>query len=384
MRGKIAVGLGDGIGPEIVTEGIKILEAVARKYNHDFALTYFEIGGAAIDKYGTSLPDKSLEICHENDAILFGAAGGPKWDNAGTTETSAGAAILTIRKEFGLFANLRPVKVLATMVNCSPVKPEIVRDVDLIVLRENNGGAYFGQPKKRWWTDEGRMAIDSIFYSEHEIERVLRVGFELARARRKKLCSVDKANVLKSSELWREIANELVPQYPDVELSHAFADACTMWLMRRPRDFDVLVMENLFGDVISDEASVLAGSLGMLPSAQLSGLRNGKGVMFGFYESSHGSAPKYAGKNVANPIATILSVSMMLRYTYGLEQEAKCIEDAVEKTLGTYRTYDVMEEGKTKVGTREMGDLIAKEIAGLHLGESELLKYKYDSYVKEC
>jgi len=362
MKGKIAVGPGDGIGPEIITEGVKILEAVAKKYGHEFTLTYVDIGGVAIDKYGTSLPDESLKICRESDAILFGAAGGPKWDYPGAKEYS-NAAVLLIRKEFGLFANLRPVKVFPNMVNCSPVKPEIVRGVDLIVLRENTGGAYFGEPKKQWRTREGRMAVDSMLYSEHEIERVVRVGFELARARRKKLCSVDKANVLLSSRLWREIADELAPQYPDVELEHAYADACTMWLLRRPRDFDVLVMSNLFGDIISDEASVLAGSLGMLPSAQIAGLRIGEGVMFGFYESSHGSAPKYAGKNVVNPIATILSVSMMLQYTYSLNQEARCIEEAVEKTVRDYRTYDIMEEGKTKVGTKEMGDLIAEAIA---------------------
>lgn len=361
MKGKIAVGPGDGIGPEIIAEGVKILEAVSKKYGHDFELTYVDIGGVAIDKYGTSLPDESFKVCRESDAILFGAAGGPKWDYPGSREYSS-VAVLTIRKELGLFANLRPVKVFPSMVNCSPVKPEIVSGVDLIVLRENTGGAYFGQPKKQWQTDEGRMAVDSMLYSEKEIERIVRVGFELARARRKKLCSVDKANVLLSSRLWREIADELAPEYPDVELEHAYADACTMWLLRRPRDFDVLVMGNLFGDVISDEVSVLAGSLGMLPSAQIAGSGT-KGTTFGFYESSHGSAPKHAGKNVANPIATIFSVSMMLQYSFGLAEEAKCIEQAVEKTLCAHRTYDVMEEGKTKVGTKEMGDLIAEAIA---------------------
>lgn len=362
MKGKIAVGPGDGIGPEIVTEGVKVLQAVAKKYGHEFTLNYVDIGGVAIDKYGKSLPDESLKVCQENDAILFGAAGGPKWDYPRAKEY-ANYAVLLLRKEFGLFANIRPVKVYPSMVNCSPVKPELVKDVDLIVLRENTSGAYFGEPKKQWQTEEGRMAVDSMFYSEKEIERIVRVGFELARSRRKKLCSADKANVLQSSRLWRQIADELAPQYPDVSLEHAYADACTMWLMRRPRDFDVLVMSNLFGDVLSDEASVLAGSLGMLPSAQIAGLSTGPGTRFGFYESSHGSAPKHAGKNVANPIATILSVAMLLKYTYGLEEEADCIDRAIEKTLQTHRTYDVMEEGKTKVGTREMGDLIAGAIA---------------------
>lgn len=362
VKGKIAVGPGDGIGPEVVAEGVKILEAVAKKYGHQFSLTYVDIGGVAIDKYGKSFPDETLRVCRENDALLFGAAGGPKWDYPGAKEY-ANAGVLELRKEFDLFANIRPVKVFPSMVNCSPVKPEIVRDVDLIVLRENTGDAYFGQPKRQWRTREGRMAVDGMLYSEKQIERVLRVGFELARSRRKKLCSADKANVLLSSRLWRKIADELAPQYPDVALEHAYADACAMWLMRRPRDFDVLVMGNLFGDIISDEASVLAGSLGMLPSAQIAGLRTREGVMFGFYESAHGSAPRHAGKNIVNPIATIFSVALMLKYTYGLNQEARGIEGAVEKALQTHRTYDVMEEGKTQVSTSEMGSLIAEAIA---------------------
>ncbi len=361
MKGKIAVGPGDGIGPEIIDEGVKVLQAVAGKYGHDFELTYVDIGGVAIDKHGTALPEASLQACQESDAILFGAAGGPKWDYPGSKE-QATYGVLLLRQRFGLFANLRPIKVFPSMVNCSPVKPEIVKDVDLIVVRENTGGAYFGEPKKQWQTAEGRAAVDSMLYSEKEIERIIRVGFELARSRRKKLCSADKANVLESSRLWRQIANELAPEYPDVTLEHAYADACAMWLLKRPRDFDVLVMSNLFGDIISDEASVLAGSLGMLSSAQIAGSGIG-GTTFGFYESSHGSAPKHAGKNIANPIATIFSVAMMLRYTFGLTEEAKGIEAAVEKTVATHRTYDIMEEGKTKVGTREMGDLIAKAIA---------------------
>ncbi len=365
MEGKIAVGPGDGIGPEIVEEGVKVLKAVAGKFGHEFELTYVDIGGVAIDKYGTSLPDETLQICRQSDAILFGAAGGPKWDYPGAKEY-ANAAVLLIRREFGLFANVRPVRVYPSMVNCSPVKPEIVKDVDLIVLRENTGGAYFGEPKKRWRTKEGRMAVDSMLYSEKEVERIVRVGFELAQSRRKKLCSVDKANVLQSSRLWHEIADELAPEYPDVQLEHAYADACTMWLLKRPRDFDVLVTSNLFGDIISDEASVLAGSLGMLPSAQIAG-SGVKGTTFGFFESSHGSAPKHVGKNVANPIATILSVAMMLKYAFGLEQEARCIDEATEKTVHSHRTYDIMEEGKTKVGTREMGDLIAKAVSQVQI-----------------
>ncbi|MBA7466226.1 3-isopropylmalate dehydrogenase [subsurface metagenome] len=360
MKGKIAVGPGDGIGPEIVAEGVKVLEAVSEKYGHEFVLTYVDIGGVAIDKYGEPFPAETAKLCRESDAILLGAAGGPKWEYP-KVKVDANTGLLALRKEFGLFANLRPVKVFPGMVNCSPFKRDAVRGVDLIVLRENTGGLYFGQPKKRWRTDEGRMAVDSMVYSEKEIERLLRVGFELAQSRRKKLCSVDKANVLQTGQLWREIANELAPEYPDVELTHAYVDACAMWLLRQPRDFDVIAMGNIFGDIISDEASVLAGSLGMLPSAQLTG-SGLVGTTFGFYESSHGSAPKHTGKNDVNPIATILSVAMMLRYTYGLKEETKCIEQAVEQALQNYRTYDVMEAGKTKVGTREMGDLIAGAI----------------------
>ena len=362
MKGKIAVLPGDGIGPEIVAEGVKVLEAVSHKYSHEFSLNYADVCGIAIDKHGTSLPDETMRLCRDSDAILFGAGGGPKWDYPGVKEYS-GAALLRLRKQFGLFANLRPVKVFPEMENCSPVKPELVKGVDLLVLRENNGGVYYGEPKKQWQTEEGRMGVDTMSYSEHEIERIVRAGFELARSRRKKLCSVDKANVLQVSQLWRQIANELQQEYPDVELSHAYADACTMWLIRQPRDFDVLVMANLFGDIISDEASVLAGSLGMLPSAQLAGSGTTGEKVFGLYESAHGSAPKHAGKNDANPIATIFSVSMMLKYSFGLVEEEKCIEKAVQKTLGTYRTYDIMEEGKTKVGTKEMGDLIVEAIA---------------------
>lgn len=361
MKGKIAVGPGDHIGPEIVAEGIKILKAVSKKYGHEFELHYVDIGGVAIDKYGVPCPEESLKVCRECDAIFFGAAGGPKWEYPKVKE-DANTGVLNLRKEFGLFANLRPVKIFPPMVNCTPLKPEVVSGVDLIVLRENTGGAYFGQPKKQWRSEEERMAVDSMLYSEHEIERILRVGFELARSRRKKLCSVDKANVLQVGKLWRVIAKELALEYPDVELEHAYVDACSMWLLKRPTDFDVIVMSNLFGDILSDEASVLAGSLGMAGSAQLAGSGTG-GTMFGLYESSHGSAPKHTGKNDVNPIATILSVSYMLRYTYGLIEEVECIEQAIEKALQNSRTYDVMEEGKTKVGTSEMGDLIAEAIA---------------------
>ena len=317
MKGKIAVAPGDHIGPEIVAEGIKVLKAVSKKFGHEFELNYVDIGGVAIDKYGVSCPEESLKVCRQCDAVLFGAAGGPKWEYPKVKE-DANTGILNLRKEFGLFANLRPVKVFPSMVKCSPLKPELVSGVDLIVLRENTGGLYFAPPKKIWQTDKERMAVDTMLYSEHEIERIHRVGFELARSRRKKLCSVDKANVLQVGKLWRLIAKEVASEYPDVELEHAYVDACSMWLLKQPRDYDVVVMSNMFGDILSDEASILAGSLGMVGSAQLAGFSNTGETMFGVYESSHGSAPKHTGKNDVNPIATIISVSYMLRYSYGL------------------------------------------------------------------
>jgi len=357
LNGRIAVGPGDGIGPEVMAEGVKVLKAVEKKFGHKFELTYFDIGGISIDKFGVTLTEENLKMCGERDCILFGAAGGPKWDIPGTG-VSAGSGVLIIRKRFGLYANLRPVIVFPGMEGCSPLKPELVKGVNLIVVRENTGGAYFGQPKKQWVENNERNAVDTMLYSEHEIVRILKVAFELAQSRRKKLASVEKANVTETGKLWRKIATEMSAQYPDVAVEHMYADATTMWLMRQPSSFDVLVMGNLFGDIISDEASTLAGSLGMGPSAQLAGLPKKGEKAFGFYESAHGSAPKHAGKNDVNPIATILSVALMLRYTFGLEKEAKAIEAAVAKAVLTHRTYDVMEPGKSKVGTKEMGDII--------------------------
>lgn len=361
MKGTIAVGPGDYIGPEVMAEGIKVLNAIEKKYGHQFELTYFDIGGVSMDKFGESVTKANLKMCGQRDAILFGAAGGPKWDIPGTNVNSA-SGVLTIRKEFGFYANLRPVIVFPGMENCTPLKPEVIKGVDLIVVRENTGGAYFGQPKKQWVENGERNAIDAMVYSEHEIVRILRVGFELARTRRKKLASVEKANVTETGKLWRAIATEMAAEYPDVALEHMYADATTMWLLRQPTSFDVLVMGNLYGDIISDEASTLSGSLGMGPSAQLSAQPKKGEKVFGFYEPSHGSAPKHAGMNDANPIATILSVALMLRYTFDLEKEAKAIEAAVAKVVLTHRTYDIMEPNKVKVGTKEMGNLIAASV----------------------
>ena len=362
MEFDIAVLPGDGIGPEVVAEATKVLQVIGEKFGHVFHLHQGLIGGAAIDAFGTALKKETFEICRESDAILLGAVGGPKWDDAqGKIRASEG--LFSLRQGFSLFANLRPVKVLPALINSTSLKPEIIEGVDLVIIRELIGGLYFGQPKKQWQTPEGRKVIDTLSYSEEEIERVLRVGFELARTRSNKLTSVDKSNVLHSSSLWRQIAIEISAEYPDVELQHLYVDACAMRLMRDPLNFDVLVMENTFGDILSDEASVLAGSMGMLPSASLSGMH--KGRAFGLYEPVHGSDPGQAGKNLDNPIATILSAAMMLHYSMDLATEFRAVEDAVVRVLEEgYRTYDIMERGKIKVGTKEMGDLIAQSIRG--------------------
>jgi 3-isopropylmalate dehydrogenase len=357
MKGKIAVGPGDYIGPEVVAEGIKVLKAVEKKYGHEFELEYFDIGGGSIDKFGTDLTQENIDLCRTCDAILFGSAGGPKWDVPGA-KFYANRCVLTIRQEFGLYANLRPVVVFPGMEGCSPIKSDRVKGVDLIVVRENTGGVYFGQPKKQWVENNERMAVDTMFYSEHEIVRILKVGFELARSRRKKLTSVEKANVTETGKLWRKIATEMHADYPDIALDHMYADACTMWLLKAPAQLDVLVMGNLYGDIISDEASTLAGSLGMGPSAQLAGLPKKGERVFGFYESAHGSAPDIAGMGVANPIATILSVALLLEHTYQLIDEARAISAAVARVVLTNRTPDVMEDGMKRVTTTEMGDLI--------------------------
>ena len=364
MQFNLAVLPGDGVGPEVVSEGIKVLQAVGKRFGHSFKLHYGLVGGIAIDETGTALPDDTLKICRRSDAVLLGAVGGPKWDDP-LAKVRPEDGLLALRKKLGLFANLRPVKVSPELVNSTNLKPEVIEGVDLVVVRELTGGLYFGRPKRQWRTSRGRRAVDSMSYSEQEIERIVRVGFELARGRRKKLTSVDKANVLESSRLWRQVAMEVAADYPDVELDHMLVDACAMRLIQNPRYFDVAVTENTFGDIITDEASMLAGSMGMLPSASLAGVPK-EGIRIpGLYEPIHGSAPRRAGLDMANPMATILSVAMMLRYSFGLDREAQTVEMAVEEVLKRgYRTYDIMDEGKTKVGTKEMGDLIVAEIGG--------------------
>ncbi len=362
MEHNIAVLSGDGIGPEVMTQALKVLQVVGEKFGHSFHLRDGLIGGVAIDTLGTALSDDTLKMCEQCDAVLLGAVGGSKWDDP-QAKVHPEDGLLALRKGLKLFANLRPVKVFPMLVNSTNLKPEVVKGVDLMVVRELTGGLYFGQPKKQWRTSKGRRAVDTLAYSEAEIERILRIGFELARSRRKKLTSVDKANVLQSSRLWRQIAIEMSADYPDIELQHMLVDACAMRLIQRPSELDVVVTENMFGDILTDEASMLAGSMGMLPSASLAGIP--KGETFGMYEPIHGSAPSRAGLDLANPIATILSVAMMFRYSFALATEAQAIENAVLTTLEQgYRTYDIMSEGNAKVGTKQMGDLIAQRVKG--------------------
>jgi 3-isopropylmalate dehydrogenase len=363
VRFNIAILPGDGVGPEVAAEGVKVLEAVGARFGHFFELDYGLIGGVAIDQFGVALPEETLRKCEKSDAVLMGAVGGPKWDDP-TAKVRPEDGLLGLRKGLKLFANLRPVKVLPMLIDSTTLKPAIIRGVDLMIVRELTGGIYFGKPKKQWQTAAGRKAVDSMLYSEREIERILRVGFELARGRRKKLVSVDKANVLESSRLWRQLAIELSADYPDVELQHMLIDACAMRLIQRPADFDVIVTGNMFGDILTDEASMLAGSMGMLPSASLAGVPRAGERTFGMYEPIHGSAPRRAGQNIVNPIAQIMSVAMMLRYSMGLVEGANAVEKAVSHVLEEgYRTYDIMEEGKTKVGTREMGDRVADRVS---------------------
>ena len=368
MEFKLAVLPGDGIGPDVIAEAVGVLEAVGRRFGHDFELSEGAIGGNAIDSTGTALPDETQELCDQADAVLFGAVGGPKWDDP-RASVRPEDGILGIRRSMGLFANLRPVKVEPALANVSPIKRDRLEGVDMIVVRELTGGLYFAKPKKRWQTSRGQRAVDTLRYTEEEIVRILRVGFELAKARRKRLTSVDKANILETGRLWREIATRMEQDYPDVEVEHVLVDAAAMQLIMRPAHFDVIVAENTFGDILTDEASVLSGSLGMLPSASLAGLpdhgsgkpsrRSAKGL----YEPIHGSAPDIAGQGIANPIGTILSLALLLRHSLGLEDEAQAIEQAVQGVLAEgYRTRDIAGDGGDVVGTRQMGSVTAGRV----------------------
>jgi len=352
---KIAVLPGDGIGAEIVPEAVKVLQAIGEKYNHQFYFQEALVGGAAIDAVGKPLPEETLKLCQESQAILLGAIGGPKWESIPVELRPEVGALLPLRKNLGLYANLRPAFLFPDLLDASTLKTEVIRDVDILVVRELTGGLYFGE-KTRKQTEEGEIATDVCAYSTLEIERICRLAFEIARKRRKHLTSVDKANVIETSRLWRDVVSRLAAEYPDVELVHMYVDNCAMQLIRNPRQFDVIVTENLFGDILTDEASMLTGSIGMLPSASLGGA-------VGLYEPSHGSAPDIAGQKKANPLATILSAAMMLDYSFNLNREAREIEDAVRQVLAEgYRTPDIYEKGKILVNTEQMGDQVTRKI----------------------
>ena len=362
MEFHIVVLPGDGIGPEVTTEAVKVLEKVGERFGHLFQLEYDDVGGAAIDRYGVALRSETLDAGRRADAVLFGAVGGPKWDDPGASVRPEDG-ILEIRKGLELFANIRPVKVFPELVDSSVLKPAVLQDVDFVVIRELTGGLYYALPKSRRHTKKGWTGVDTLRYTQGEIERVLRVGFELALHRKRKLASVDKANVLETSRLWRQVATDLAPEYPDVELEHILVDSCAMQLLQRPSWFDVIVAENTFGDILSDEAAVLAASMGLLPSASLAEIpvegRRAKGL----YEPIHGSAPGIAGQGIANPIAAILSAAMMMRYSLGLTEEAAAVELAVERTLKeNYRTPDIETPGCKNVGTQEMGARVVEAL----------------------
>ena len=347
---------GDGIGPEIVKTAVDVLGQVAATFGHHFAYQEALIGGAAIDAEGAALSKETIALCHASDAVLLGAVGGPKWDDP-RAKVRPEQGLLTIRKALDLYANLRPVKCWPELYHVSPLRAELLQGVDLLVVRELTSDIYFGKPRFRRRYSYGERAVDTMSYTTPEIDRVVRVAFRLAAQRRKKVTSVDKANVLECSRLWRETAQQVADQHPEIQYEVILVDACAMYLMKQPASFDVLVMGNMFGDILTDEASMLAGSMGMLPSASL-----GSGTL-GLYEPIHGSAPKYAGLDVANPIATILSAAMMLRHSLGLQQEAGAVESAVAQYLADgYRTRDIMSEGMTLTGTRRTGELIAERI----------------------
>jgi 3-isopropylmalate dehydrogenase len=356
MNKIITVIPGDGIGPEVIKSAILVLDAVAQKYNHKFAYQYAKLGGIAIDEEGTPLPQQTIDLCKSSDGVLLGAVGGPKWDTLpGHMRPEKG--LLGIRKALQLYANLRPVTAHNSLLDASTLKREVVEGVDLMIVRELTGGLYFGQPQERRQEADGEAVVDTLYYKKSEIERIVKQAFELARLRGKKVTSVDKANVLESSRLWREVAETVGRQYPDVQLEHMLVDNAAMQLIRNPKQFDVVVTENMFGDILSDEASMLTGSLGMLPSASIGG--DGPGL----YEPIHGSAPDIAGKNMANPLATILSGAMMLRYSFNMTQEADAIEEAVTNVLEAgFRTGDIAEQGNKVLNTDEMTKKVIENI----------------------
>lgn len=359
MEKKITALPGDGIGPEVVASAVEVLQAIAQKYNHTFHIAVGAIGGAAIDQFNDPLPQETIMLCEESDAILLGAVGGPKWDE-NPSDLRPEKGLLRIRKHFDLFSNLRPVQAIPSMLASSPLKEENVKDVDLLIVRELTGGLYFGE-RKRSEND----AFDTLSYTRKEIERIVDNAFQMARLRRKKLTSVDKANVLDTSRLWRQIVEEKKADYPDVEVEHSLVDSTAMKLITNPAAYDVIVTENMFGDILSDEASVITGSLGVLPSASL------RGDNFGLYEPVHGSAPEIAGLGIANPAATILSVAMLLRYTFELGEEADDIEAAITHTFAAgHFTGDMASKGTTALSTNEWTEKVIEKINPAYVSDA--------------
>ncbi len=353
----VAVFAGDGVGPEVMAEALRVLNAIGTSCALDVMFEHMLIGGAAIDAHDTPLRDQDIERARAADAVLLGAVGGPKWDNLNAAVRPE-RGLLTIRKTLGLYANLRPVTVFDALADASPIKPEVLMGTDLLVVRELTGGIYFGQPSRQWRERRGRVAVDTLVYREHEIERVVRLAFEHARSRRGRLTSVDKANVLSSSRLWRSVVTEVAKDYRDVTLDHMLVDAMAMKLVQHPSRFDVIVTENMFGDILTDEASVLGGSLGMLPSASL-GAATSDGLRFGLYEPIHGSAPDIAGQGKANPAGMIRSAALMLEMSLGLSDQARRIEDAVQRAIGDgVRTADL---GGTAT-TTSFGDAVVARL----------------------
>lgn len=356
MSKKILIMPGDGIGPEIVTEAVKVLHAVRERFSLDLEIGDALVGGAAYDAFGDPLPEESLAAARAADAILFGSIGGPKWDQI-ERDKRPERGLLRLRAALGLFANLRPAILFPQLAVASSLKPEVVSGLDILIVRELTGGIYFGQPRGIREENGQRVGFNTDIYSEQEIRRIVRVAFELAQRRSRRLCSVDKANVLEVTELWRTLVDEMAPEYPDVSLSHMYVDNAAMQLVKAPRQFDVIVTGNLFGDILSDEAAMLTGSIGMLPSASLDESRKG------LYEPCHGSAPDIAGQGIANPLATIMSLAMLMRYSLDRADVAEAIEQAVSRALDQgYRTADIMSDGCEQVGTAGMGDAVVRAI----------------------
>lgn len=360
MRAHIITLPGDGVGPEVTAEAIRVLQVIAKKFDHQFEFEEHRIGGCAIDATGAPLSDETLDACCKSDAVLLGAVGGPKWDR-GDVRPEQG--LLKLRKELGLYANLRPVKPHPALTHASPLKPEKIAGVDVLVVRELTGGLYFGKPQGRFDKNGRARAVDTLEYSEGEIRRVVDLACRIAATRRARVTSVDKANVLASSKLWREIATQVARDHPQVQLDHLLVDTCAMRLIASPASFDVIVTENMFGDILTDEAAVLVGSMGLLPSASLGAGDHTGSPLLGVYEPIHGSAPDIAGKGIANPIGTILSAAMLLRHSLALPREAEAIERAVEQTVSDgCRTTDIAREGERVLSTREMADEIIARI----------------------